>query len=150
MAAVCGVFPAERVSVRLSPNGAFNDMGTPEFRALISHVIEQLANAGIGFLHIMDDLGLAFHGLGEPMTLEEVRPLFPRILIGNVGYTQETAEAKIAAGHAVMIAFGRPYISNPDLVERFANGWPLAPEADMATWYRPQEAGYIDWPAYAQ
>lgn len=147
--AVTGVFPTQRVSVRLSPNGAFNDMGTPEYRELFTYVIEQLENAGIGFLHIMDGLGFGFHELGEPMTLEEVRPLFSGILIGNVGYTQETAEEKIAAGHADMIAFGRPYIANPDLVERFRNGWPLSPEADMATWFSHTESGYIDWPAYS-
>ncbi len=149
VAAVSGIFPAERVSVRLSPNGAFNDMGTPEYRELFSYVIRHLAGAGIGFLHVMDGLGFGFHALGEPMTLEEVRPLFSGILIGNVGYTQETAEERIATGHADMIAFGRPFIANPDLVERFKNGWPLAPEAEMATWYTPQEVGYIDWPAYA-
>jgi 2,4-dienoyl-CoA reductase-like NADH-dependent reductase (Old Yellow Enzyme family) len=149
VAAVSGVFPPERVSVRLSPNGAFNDMGTPEYRELFSFVIEQLAEAGIGFLHVMDGLGFGFHALGEPVTLQEVRPRFAGVLIGNVGYTQETAEERIAAGHADMIAFGRPFIANPDLVERFKNGWPLAPEAEMVTWYTPQEAGYIDWPAYA-
>ncbi len=147
--AVTNVLPPQRVSVRLSPNGAFNDMGTLEYRELFTFVIDQLENAGIGFLHIMDGLGFGFHDLGEPMTLAEVRPRFSGILIGNVGYTQGTAEQEIAAGHADMIAFGRPYIANPDLVERFANGWPLADEADMATWFSHDEKGYIDWPAYS-
>lgn len=148
--AVCSVFPANRVAVRLSPNGAFNDMGTPEYRELFTYVIGRLQHAGIGFLHIMDGLGFGFHGLGEPVTLAEVRPLFSGILIGNVGYTQRSAEQAIGDGHADMIAFGRPYIANPDLVERFANGWALAPEADTATWYTPQDAGYIDWPDYRE
>ncbi len=147
--AVSEVFPAKRVGVRLSPNGVFNDMGTPEFRELFSTAIQHLEAAGIGFLHVMDGLGFGFHQLGEPMTLEEIRPLFSGVLIGNVGYTQESAEEQIAAGHADMIAFGRPYIANPDLVERFENGWPLAPDAEMSTWYTPQAGGYIDWPAYA-
>ena len=147
--AVSGVYPAGRVGVRLSPNGVFNDMGTAEYRELFTHVIQQLEAAGIGFLHVMDGLGFGFHQLGEPMTLAEVRPMFSGILIGNVGYTRDTAEQAIAAGHADMIAFGRPYIANPDLVERFRNDWPLAPEADMATWYTLQESGYIDWPSYA-
>jgi 2,4-dienoyl-CoA reductase-like NADH-dependent reductase (Old Yellow Enzyme family) len=124
-------------------------MGTPEYRELFPYVIEQLAKAGIGFLHVMDGLGFGFHQLGEPIELADVRPLFPGVLIGNVGYTQESAEARIAAAHADMIAFGRPYIANPDLVERFRNGWPLAPEAGMSTWYTPQDSGYTDWPAYA-
>ncbi|MDJ0740299.1 MAG: alkene reductase [Gammaproteobacteria bacterium] len=149
VAAVAESFAATRISVRLSPNGVFNDMGTPEYRELFGFAATRLAAAGIGFLHIMDGLGFGFHELGEPMTLAEFRALFPRTLIGNVGYTQQSAEQAIAAGHADMIAFGRPYISNPDLVERFANGWPLAPEADMSTWYSPQPGGYIDWPAHA-
>ncbi len=147
--AVTSVVPAKRVSVRLSPNGAYNDMGTPEYRELFTYVISQLESAGIGFLHIMDGLGFGFHALGEPVTLEELRPRFSGTLIGNVGYTQETAEERLTAGHADMIAFGRPYIANPDLVERFTHGWPLAPEADMATWFSHDEQGYLDWPAYA-
>ena len=148
--AVKGVFPAERISVRLSPNGVFNDMGTPEYRELFPYVIGCLEAAGIGILHVMDGLGFGFHELGEPVTLEEVRPLFTGLLIGNVGYTQESAEQAIAAGHADMIAFGRPFIANPDLVERFRKGMPLAPEADMSTWYSSGgEAGYTDWPLAA-
>jgi 2,4-dienoyl-CoA reductase-like NADH-dependent reductase (Old Yellow Enzyme family) len=56
-------------------------------------------------------------------------------LMGICGYTQETAEQAIAEGQADLIAFGRPFISNPDLVERFRNGWPLADPAPMSDWY---------------
>jgi 2,4-dienoyl-CoA reductase-like NADH-dependent reductase (Old Yellow Enzyme family) len=87
---------------------------------------------------------------GKPITLEEVRPLISGVLIGNVGNTQESAEEQITAGHADMIALGRPCITNPDSVERFENDWPLAREADMSTWYTPQEGGYTDWPACAR
>lgn len=147
--AVAGVIPEKRISVRLSPNGVFNDMGTHEYRELFTYAIGQLESAGIGFLHVMDGLGFGFHSLGEPLTLEEIRPLFSGTLIGNVGYTQQTAEEMIATGRADMIAFGRPFIANPDLVERFTNGWPLAPEAEMATWYSLDETGYSDWPVYS-
>jgi len=146
--AVAESFPLSRISVRLSPNKAFNDMGTPEFRQLFPYVIQQLERLGIGFLHVIDGLGSDFHQLGEPITLAEVRPLFSGALIGNEGYTQQSAEAMIAAGNADLIAFGRPFIANPDLVERFANGWPLAPEADMATWFSHGLEGYNDWPNY--
>ena len=60
------------------------------------------------------------------MTLAEFRKVFHGPLMGNCGYTQETAEKAIAEGDADLISFGRPFISNPDLVERFRNGWPLA------------------------
>ena len=55
----------------------------------------------------------------------------------------------IASGQADLIAFGRPYLSNPDLVERFANGWELNPPADMKAWSAPTAAGYTDFPFHA-
>lgn len=95
----------------------------------------------------MDGLGFGFHELGEPMTLAEFRELFHGPLMGNCGYTRESAEEAIAAGHADLIAIGRPYLSNPDLVERFAAGAPLNPESDPSTWYSPSGAGgYTDFP----
>ncbi len=71
--------------------------------------------------------------------------------MGNCGYTQEQAEEAFAGGYADLIAFGRPFISNPDLVERFKNGWPLAEPAPMSEWYSPIGAkGYTDFPAYRE
>lgn len=147
--AVTSVWPANRVGVRLSPNGAFNDMGSPDFREQFTFVASQLDHFGLGYLHVMDGLAFGFHNLGEPMTLAEFRKVFHGPLIGNCGYTQETAEKVICQGQADLIAFGRPFISNPDLVERFKNGLPLAPLAPMADWYLPTGAkGYTDFLAY--
>jgi 2,4-dienoyl-CoA reductase-like NADH-dependent reductase (Old Yellow Enzyme family) len=71
--------------------------------------------------------------------------------MGNCGYTEETAEKAISEGHADMIAFGRPFISNPDLVERFATNSPLAEDADSSTWYSSSTAeGYTDFPSKTQ
>ena len=69
--------------------------------------------------------------------------------MGNCGYDQTTAEAATSSGAADMIAIGRPYIANPDLVERYRNGWPLA-KSDPSQWYQaePLEAGYTDFPTY--
>ena len=64
--------------------------------------------------------------------------------------TRKTAEQAIANKHADLIAFGRPYISNPDLVERFKNDWSLAEEAPTEIWYAPTEEGYVDFPAYKE
>jgi N-ethylmaleimide reductase len=140
--------PADRVGVRISPNGVFNDMGSPDYRETFLYVAKQLDQYGLAYLHVMDGLAFGFHQLGEPMTLNDFRAVFSGPLIGNCGYTQETAEAAIANGQADLIAFGRPYISNPDLVERFANGWPLSPPAEMPTWYTPSDSGYTDFPKY--
>ncbi len=147
--AVLTVWPANRVGVRLSPNGVFNDMGSPDYRETFTYVAQQLNQKGLAYLHVMDGLAFGFHQLGEPMTLKEFRSLFSGALIGNCGYTQESAEASIQAGDADLIAFGRPYISNPDLVERFANQWPLAEVADPSLWYSSDATGYIDFPTYA-
>ena len=140
--------PADRIGVRISPNGVFNDMGSPDYRETFRYVAKQLDQYGLAYLHVMDGLAFGFHQLGEPMTLNDFRVVFSGPLIGNCGYTQETAEAAVANGQADLIAFGRPYISNPDLVERFANGWPLSPPAEMSAWYTPSDTGYTDFPNY--
>lgn len=146
--AVTKVFPANRVAVRLAPNGSFNDMGSPDYRDQFTYVARQLDKCGLAYLHVMDGLGFGFHKLGDPMTLRDFRDNFHGLLMGNVGYTKETAEAAIASGDADLIAFGRPFISNPDLVDRFANDWPLAEPADMSTWYSFDEKGFADYSAF--
>jgi 2,4-dienoyl-CoA reductase-like NADH-dependent reductase (Old Yellow Enzyme family) len=83
------------------------------------------------------------------MTLAEFRAVFHGPLIGNCGYTREMAEGAIAAGDADLISFGRPFISNPDLVERFRNDWPLADAAPMSDWSAPTARGYTDFPVHA-
>ncbi len=145
---VTSVVPVNRVGVRLSPNGVFNDMGSPDYREQFTFVASQLDRFGLAYLHVMDGLAFGFHKLGEPMTLTEFRRVFGGPLIGNCGYTQVTAETAISKGHADLIAFGRPFISNPDLVERFRNGYPLAADAPMSDWYLPTgPKGYTDYPA---
>jgi 2,4-dienoyl-CoA reductase-like NADH-dependent reductase (Old Yellow Enzyme family) len=148
--AVTSVWPAHRVGVHLSPNAPFNDMGSPNYREQFTFVAAQLDRFGLAYLHVVDGLAFGFHKLGEPMTLAEFRKVFHGPLIGNCGYTKETAEKAIVAGDADLISFGRPFISNPDLVERFRNGWPLAETAPMSDWYSPTGGkGYTDFPAYA-
>ena len=147
--AVAKVWPSRRVGVRISPNGVFNDMGSPNYREQFVHAAAALDRLDLGYLHVVDGLGFGFHKLGEPMTLADFRGVFRGPLVGNCGYTLETAEAAVQEGIADLIAFGRPYISNPDLVERFANGWPLAAMASMADWYSPTGAkGYTDFASY--
>jgi N-ethylmaleimide reductase len=146
--AVLEVYPAERVGVRLSPNGVFNDMGAPDFRETFTFAIDRLNDYALGYLHVMDGLAFGFHEQGEPMTLEEVRPRFGQLIVANCGYTQETGEQAIRDGLADLVAFGRPFISNPDLPARFAHGWPLTPYDDMSLWYTDGAAGYTDYPAY--
>ena len=148
--AVAAEWPARRVGVRISPHGVFNDMGSPDYREQFTHVATMLDRCGLAYLHVVDGLAFGFHKLGEPMTLAEFRRVFRGPLMGNCGYTLESADRAIATGDADLVAFGRPFISNPDLVDRFRHGWPLAEPAEMADWYSPTGAkGYTDFPAYA-
>ncbi|AFM24650.1 alkene reductase [Desulfomonile tiedjei] len=146
--AVLTVWPSNRVGVHLAPNGIFNDMGSPDYRDTFLYVARELNRYNLAYLHVMDGLAFGFHALGEPMTLAEFREVFKGPIMGNCGYTQETAEAAIQNGQADLIAFGRPYLSNPDLVERFANGWPLNPQAETKVWYSFDAVGYTDFPRY--
>lgn len=94
----------------------------------------------------MDGLAFGFHGPGKPMELAEFRAVFNGPVLRNCGYTQATAKAAVDSGHADLIAFGRPFLSNPDLLARFANGWELNPPADEKTWSAPTAQDYTDFP----
>ncbi len=146
--AVMEVWPPEQVGARISPNGVFNDMGSADFRETFLYAAEELNKLKLGYLHIMDGLAFGFHGKGDPMKLAEFRPIFKGIIIGNCGYAKETAEGRIAEGNADLIAFGRPFITNPDLPERFRHDWPLRPSDDMSLWYTPGPEGYTDYGPY--
>lgn len=151
VSAVLTVLPSFRVGVHLAPNGSFNDMGSPDYRETFTYVAGRLDRYNLAYLHVVDGLEFGFHGLGPPMTLAEFRAVFTGTLMGNCGYGRETAEEAIRRGDADLISFGRPFISNPDLAERFANGWPLNPPADQAVWYSFDlgAKGYTDFPRYA-
>ncbi len=144
--AVNEVFP-KRVGVRLSPNGAFNDMGSPDYREQHSYAASELDKLDLAYLHVMDGLAFGFHQLGTPMTLKDFRALFHGPLIGNCGYDLDAANAAVTCGDADIIAIGRPYLATPDIVERYQKDLPLNPDTDMSTWYTPSgSAGYTDQP----
>jgi N-ethylmaleimide reductase len=153
--AVFTVFPSTSVAIRIGPNGVYNGMGSADFRESFLDYAQRLSTMNLAYLHVCDGLAFGFHNLGEPLTLAEVRKVYSGILMGNCGYTQETAEKAIASGDADLISFGRPYISNPDLVERFAKGAELNPPAEMSVFYSPGgenlgAKGYTDFPTLAQ
>ena len=149
LAAVLEVWPSQRVGVRLAPNGVFNDMGSDDFRETYLYTIKELNKLGLGYVHIMDGLAFGFHEKGEPMTLAEFRKHYDGLIIGNCGYSKEDAEERLAAGNIDVAAIGRPFITNPDLVERLQNDWPLAPYDDMTLWYGGGAEGYNDYQKYS-
>ena len=148
--AVKQVWDASKIGVRISPNGAFNDMGSPDYREQFLYVAEELAKHDLAYLHIMDGLEFGFHALGDPMALAEFKAVYPGCIIGNTGYSKELAEQRLQAGDADLIAFGRPFIANPDLVVRFQQNLELNPDAEMDVWYANIGAkGYTDFPLAA-
>jgi N-ethylmaleimide reductase len=150
--AVIEVWGADRVGVRLSPYGVANDSGEADPMPLYSHVIRSLDPLGLAYLHFIEPRS---SGAGRaevnhqnvPSAMVLFRPIWRGVLISAGGFTGETAEAAIAAGHADAIAFGRIFISNPDLPRRLREGFPLTPY-NRATFYGGGETGYTDYAAY--
>ena len=146
-----GAFPANRIGVRISPNGVFGGMGSADNKEMFQYVAKALNKYGLSYLHVMDGLGFGFHNLGEAVTCADIRKYFDSAIISNVGLTKEIAEGMVRSGAADLVAFGRLYISNPDLPERFANDWPLAETAGYEHWWgHTGEKGYTDWPTYEE
>jgi N-ethylmaleimide reductase len=149
--AVVEVWGKGRVGVRLSPFGTFLDMGDSDPVKLFSYVLGQLSERGIAYAHLVEPrVGNA--GADEPIddaaveTAATFRKAFRGVLISAGGYTAKMAEEAVAAGRADAIAFGRLFISNPDLPERLATGSPLN-DYDRSTFYGGDEKGYTDYPA---
>jgi len=145
---ICDAIGKGRVGIRFSPYGTFNDMPHyPEIDKTYTWLAEKLDSMGICYIHLCD-----MSGMGGPeipqMLKEQIRSVFSGILILCGGYDKTKAEAVIDSGLADLVAFARPFISNPDFVARLRNDWPLA-DADMDTFYTPGEKGYTDYPAYA-
>jgi N-ethylmaleimide reductase len=147
-AAVSRAIGKEKTGIRLSPYGAGGDMHPyPEIDATYQYLATQLNNLGLLYIHVVDHSAL---GAPEvPLQIkQEIRTRFKGTLILAGGYTAEKADADLKSGRADLIAFGRPFLANPDLVIRFKNNWPLAANLDMATFYTPGEKGYTDYPVY--
>jgi len=150
--AVIEVWGADRVGVRLSPYGVANDSGEADPMPLYSHVIRALDPSGLAYLHFIEPRS---SGAGRaevnhqnvPSAMVLFRPIWRGVLISAGGFTGETAEAAIADGHADAIAFGRIFISNPDLPRRLREGFPLTPY-NRATFYGGEEIGYTDYPVH--
>src|SRR5437879_3933003 len=150
--AVVEVWGADRVGVRLSPYGVANGSGEPDPMPLYTHAIKLLNPLGLAYLHFIEPRS---SGAGRaevnhqnvPSAMVLFRPIWSGVLISAGGFTGETAEAAIAAGHADAIAFGRIFISNPDLPRRLRHGYPLTPY-NRATFYGGEEKGYTDYPVY--
>lgn len=139
-----------RVGVRLSPYGQFNDMKDSDPVKLFTYVLGQLSNRGIAYVHLIEPRATNAGGsdsniAGAPDTAEIFRGAYKGTLISAGGYDRESAIHAVKKGVADAVAFGRLYISNPDLVERLKTNAPLN-KYDRATFYGGAEKGYTDYP----
>lgn len=138
---------AGRTSVRLSPNGETQGVDDSQPVALFTAAAAELNRLGIGFLELREQKSFGNFGSTDvPRVSPEIRKVFTGPLVLNQEYTLESATADLASGLADGISFGRPFISNPDLVERLRSGAALAPD-NFKTWYSPGAEGYTDYPA---
>jgi len=142
--AVVAVAGADRVGVRLSPVNPFNDMKDSNPQALFNYVTESLNQFNLAYLHVVEG-GIHGGGIADPFDFDAMRKLFKGAYIANLSYDKARGNAAIASGHADAVAYGVPFIANPDLVERFKADAPLN-EADASTFYGGTEKGYTDYP----
>jgi len=144
--AVVAAIGATKVGMRLSPYGVFNSTGPfAELDAQYRALAQQLSALGLAYLHVLDHSAMGAPAV--PASIKaELRAAFKGVFILAGGFDRALAETALAQGQADLIAFGRPFISNPDLVARLQHNAPLAPP-DMATFYVPGPKGYTDYPA---
>ena len=142
---VIPIWGPERISVRISPNNPFNGMNDTDPEKLYTYLVQQLEKRKIGILHMVDTANL-----DKSLTsmAPHIRQLFSGILLLNAGYDRQKAEEVIKSGVADAVSFGKLYISNPDLPQRFASNAPLA-DADQNYFYGGNEKGYIDYSSIA-
>jgi len=146
--AAIDVWGKERVGVRLSPSSTFNDMHDSNLVSTFSYVAEQLNRLEIAYLHVVEPR------IKGNVTIEDddtglgaafFRPIFKGIIISAGGYTRDSGEQFIRDNHADFIAYGRLFVSNPDLPKRFALDTKLN-KYDRSTFYTDGIEGYIDYP----
>jgi N-ethylmaleimide reductase len=142
--AVVGVWGPARVGYRVSPNGAFNSMSDSDPVRTFSYLTDELNRRGIGYLHVVDPVTD-----GNKRISPVLRRIFDATYIVNGGFDLAAANAAIARGEADLVAFGVPFIANPDLPERFKLGAPLN-AGEQATFYAGEAKGYTDYPRLAR
>lgn len=144
--AVLAEWESARVGVRVSPLSSFNDMADSDPAATFSRVARELAPLELAYLHVVESV--THHPPGKRLT-PVLRRLFGGPLIANGDHDLESAEAVLSSGVADLVAFGRLYLANPDLPERFRRGATLN-EPDPSTFYGGGREGYLDYPTLGE
>jgi len=145
--AVVDVIGADKVGMRFSPVNPFNDMQDSNPQALFNYVVEALNPFNLAYLHAVEG-GIHGGGIAVPFDFIAFRNLFKGQYMANLAYDKARGNSAIASGHADCVAYGVPFLANPDLVERFKVDAPLN-EADSKTFYGGSDKGYTDYPFLA-
>ena len=143
--AVVGVWGNDRVGIRLSPSSTFNGMSDSNPEATFGYSVEQLNRFNLAYLHLLEPGESDLRHGGHAVPTAYFRPIYRGNLMANWDYDQAKANAAIASGSADLISFGKAFIANPDLPERFKLNAPLNPP-DPDTFYGGGEHGYTDYP----
>lgn len=140
--AVTSAIGAERTGLRLSPGGEFGDIKENDAEELYAYVVEKLNEYPLAYLHMGTfDMNRDWHPV--------VRPVWKGVYFAGVGFDKERGEKLLAAGGADAIVYGKSFLANPDLPERFRTNAPLN-VPDESTFYTPGEKGYTDYPTLSQ
>lgn len=142
--AVVAVAGSDKVGIRVSPVNPFNDMHDSNPQALFNYVAKALNQFNLAYLHAVEG-GIHGGGVADPFDFTELRKIVKSSYMANLGYDKARGNAAIACGHADAIAYGVPFIANPDLVARYKMDAALN-EADSKTFYGGTEKGYTDYP----
>ena len=142
------VWGGDRVGIRLSPLTTFGDTGDSNPEPVYLSLIEQLNPFGLAYIHVIEGDTGGTRSPAAGFDLQKLRRAFKGLYIANNGFTLDLALEARARNLADLVCFGRPFISNPDLVERLRTGAKLA-EPDQATFYAGGPKGYIDYPTLA-
>jgi N-ethylmaleimide reductase len=143
--ATAAAIGGERVGIRLSPHGVNAGMKAyPEIEETYTKLVGRLAPLGLVYVHLVDHSAMGAPEVPERLKVA-LRRLWPRTFIRAGGYDLARAEADVRAGLCDLVAFGRSFLANPDLVARLERGLPLAPP-DFATFYTSGPKGYTDYP----
>ncbi|MGI2904567.1 alkene reductase [Tolypothrix sp. VBCCA 56010] len=146
--AVIGVWGANRVGVRLSPSGTFNDIRDSNPSETFGYAAQALNKFDLAYLHIFEAIEADIRHGATVVPTSHLKERFQGTLIVNGGYDKSRGDAVLSTGAADLVAFGTLYIANPDLPERFALNAPLN-QADPTSFYGGGEKGYTDYPAIA-
>jgi N-ethylmaleimide reductase len=142
--AVVAVAGSDKTGLRISPVNPFNDMHDSNPQALFNYVVTELNQFNLAYLHVVEG-GIHGGGKADAFDFVEMRKLYKGAYMANLSYDKARGNAAIASGHADVIAYGVPFIANPDLVERYKTDAPLN-EADSNSFYGGAEKGYTDYP----